>query len=201
MSVPPASSGRVQLWGWETRAAARTHPGTSMGTAWLAVPALSSPSHLALSNREVVFIKNKITIPYSKNISKLWGHTSKMLPLPLAVTHSEYGSVSSGQGNNLLFVKSSVMGQNSTSNTRSSFLQHLTASYQATGEKKKSTLPTSSAYSLRDCPLVSVHGHHKDKNGPFGSEQNPIFKRQSKHKLPLSTLQQYHLGREVTFYD
>lgn len=200
MSVPPASSGRVQLWGWETRAAARTSPGTSMGTAWPAVPAPSSPSHLVLSNREVVFTKNKIIIPYSKNISKLWGHTSKMLPLPVALTHPESGYISSGQGDNLLFVKSAAMGQNSTSNTSSSLLQHLKTSYQATGEKKKSTLPTSSAYSLGDCPLVSADGHHKDKNGPLGSEQNPIFKLHSKHNF--STLQQYHLGRVlVTFYD
>lgn len=124
-----------------------------------------------------------------------------MLPLPVALTHLEPGCISSGQGDNLLFVKSAAMGLNSTSNTSPRLLQHLKTSYQATGEKKETTLPTSSAYSLHDCPLVSADGYHKDTNGPLGSEQNPIFKLHSEHKLPLSTLQQYHLGREATFYD
>lgn len=80
-----------------------------MGTAWPAVPAASSPSHLALSNTEVVFAKNKTIIPYSKNISKLWGRMSKMLPV--ALTHLESDCVPSGQGDNLLFVKSAGMEQ------------------------------------------------------------------------------------------
>lgn len=88
-----------------------------------------------------------------------------------------------------------MLGWNSTSNISSSLLQHLKTSYQATGEKKKNTLPASLAYSLCDCPLLSADGYHKDKKGPLGSEQNPIFKLHSKHKLPLSILQQYHLGR------
>lgn len=64
---------------------------------------------------------------------------SKMLPLPVALTHSESGCISSDQGDNLLLVKSAAMGLNSTSNTSSSLLQHLKTSYQIIGEKKKST--------------------------------------------------------------
>lgn len=125
---------------------------------------------------------------------------SKMLPLPVALTPSEFGCISSGQGDPLLFVKSAAMGLNSTSNTSSSLSQHLKTFYQATGEKK-SILPTSSAYFLCDCPLGSADGYHKDKNGPLDSEQNPIFKIQAQFKHTLSTLQQHHLGREATFYN
>lgn len=42
-----------------------------MGTAWPAVPAVSSP-HTWLLPTEVVFTKNKVIIPYSKYLYKIY---------------------------------------------------------------------------------------------------------------------------------
>lgn len=100
-------------------------------------------------------------------MSELWGHMSKMLPLPMVLTHSESGCISSGQGDNSLLVKSAAMGPNSTSKPTPHCYTFLWGHRR---EEEKHF--TSSAYSLRDCSFVSADGWHKDKNGPLRSEQN-----------------------------
>lgn len=121
---------------------------------------------------------------------------SKMLQLPVVLTHSVSGCISSGQGDNLLFVKSGVTGPNCTSNTSSSLLQHLKPSYEATGGKKKSTLHPQHILSMT-AHLCQLMDAIKIKMDHWVHNKTTIFKL---HELPLSTLQ-YHLGREAAFHD
>lgn len=129
-------------------------------------------------------------------MSELWGPMSKMLQLPVVLTHSVSGCISSGQGDNLLFVKSGVTGPNCTSNTSSSLLQHLKPSYQATGGKKKSTVHPQHILSVT-AHLCQLMDAIKIKMDHWVHNKTTIFKL---HELPLSTLQ-YHLGREAAFHD